>query len=90
MSQAEVIRTEPYMKYYSPDEIQTMSLRYVELLQAGKKHTQEAKTLLNEIPILPKPAQVMKDIMGIDNVIASGINLYEAVQEYGEQWLERK
>jgi len=90
MSQAEVIRTEPYMKYYSPDEIQTMSLRYVELLQAGKKHTQEAKTLLNEIPILPKPAQVMKDITGIDNVIASGINLYEAVQEYGEQWLERK
>ncbi len=32
----------------------------------------------------------MKDMMGIDNVIASGINLYEAVQEYGEQWLERK
>ena len=90
MSQAEAIRTEPYMKYYSPDEIRTMSLRYVELLQAGKKHTQEAKTLLNEIPILPKPAQVMKDMMGIDNVIASGINLYEAVQEYGEQWLERK
>jgi len=27
--------------------------------------------------------------MGIESVIASGINLYEAVQEYGEQWLER-
>ena len=89
MSQAEVIRTEPYMKYYSPDEIRTMGLRYVDLLREGKEDSEEAQNLLNEIPILPKSAQIMKNMMGIESVIASGINLYEAVQEYGEQWLER-
>ncbi len=89
MSQAEAIRTEPYMKYYSPDEIRTMGLQYVELLKAGKGDSEEAQKLLNEIPILPKSAQIMKKMNGIESVIASGINLYEAVQEYGYDWLKR-
>ena len=29
----------------------------------------------------------MKRLYGKEHMIASGINLYEAVQEYGEEWL---
>ncbi len=90
MSQAEVVRREPYMKYYSEEEINKMCLEYAALLEQGKEDSEEAEMLLNEIPILPKSAQIMKKMMGIESVIASGINLYEAVQEYGEAWLERK
>ena len=89
MSQADVIRTEPYIKHYTDEEISKMCVRLSELLIEGKEDSEEAQNLLNEIPILPKSAQIMKNMMGIESVIASGINLYEAVQEYGEQWLER-
>lgn len=87
MSQAEVIRTEPYIKYYTDEEINKMCIEYASLLEQGKD--EEADILSNEIPILPKSAQIMKRMMGIESVIASGINLYEVVQEYGYEWLER-
>ena len=30
----------------------------------------------------------MKRLYGRERMIASGINLYEAVQEYGREWLD--
>lgn len=90
MSQAEAVKAEPYLKYYSEEEIRTMGLRYADLLSVGEGDSEEAQMLLNEIPILPKSAQIMKNMMGIEEVIASGINLYEAVQEFGEEWLEKR
>lgn len=87
MSQAEGVRREPYMKYYSEDEINEMCLRFADLLSQGKD--EEAHNLSNEIPLLPKSAQIMNRMVGIDSMIESRINLYEAVQEYGREWLER-
>lgn len=86
MPQAEAVRREPYLKYYSPEEIREMGLRVADLLTAGKKD--EADRLLNEIPLLPKSAQIMKRLYGKEGMIASGVNLYEAVQEYGREWLD--
>ena len=85
MSQAEDVRREPYMKYYSHEEINKMCLKVADLL-ASDKH-EEADSLLKEIPLLPKSAEIMKRLYGKGHMIASGINLYEAVQEYGEEWL---
>ncbi len=85
MSQAEDVRREPYMKYYSPEEIKEMGFKVADLLAADKD--EEAEILLKEIPLLPKSAQIMKRLYGKEHMIASGVNLYEAVQEYGQEWL---
>ena len=37
MSQADVTRKEPYMKYYSPEEINKMCLQVADLLSKGKR-----------------------------------------------------
>lgn len=87
MSETQSIRTEPYIKYYSPDEIREMGLKVAKLLAADKKD--EADILLNEIPLLPKSAEIWKRLCGVDSLIASGVNLYEVVQEYGIDWLKK-
>lgn len=87
MSQAVAIRTEPYSKYYRPDEINKMCLKVAELLAAGKKD--EADSLSNEIPLLPKSAEIWKRLYGVEDLIASGVNLYEVIQEYGIEWLNK-
>lgn len=87
MSQAEAIRTEPYMKYYSAEEVNKMCLEYANLLAQGKED--EADILSNEIPLSVKGANVMKRLVGIDFMIESRMNLYEVIQEYGYEWLER-
>ena len=87
MSQAELLRREPYMKYYSPEEIRNMCLRGASLLAEGKQD--EADLIFNEVPILPKSAKIMKEMVGIEAMIESGVNLYEAVKEYGDEWLKQ-
>lgn len=87
MSHPEDVRTEPYMKYYSPEEIRTMCIRGAELLAAGRED--EADRLFNEVPLLPKSAKIMKEMVGVEAMIASGVNLYAAVREYGMEWLKR-
>ena len=89
MSQAEAIRTEPYMKYYTPEEISKMCLQYADYVAQKKGDTPEARSLLREIPLLPKSANIQKRKFGVDSLINSGVNLYEAVQEYGYDWLKR-
>ena len=44
MSQAEDVRREPYMKYYSPEEIKEMGFKVADLLAADKD--EEAEILL--------------------------------------------
>lgn len=87
MSQADVMRKEPYMKYYSPEEIREMCLRGASLLAEGRE--EEADMLFNEVPLLPKSAKIMKELVGIDVMIEEGVNLYEAVKEYGDEWIKR-
>ena len=90
MSQAEAIRSEPYTKYYTDEEISRMCLEYASLLEQGKGDSEEADALLNEIPLLPKGGEVMKKVVGIDYMIESRMNLYEVIQEYGHGWIEQK
>ena len=87
MSQADVMRKEPYMKYYSPEEIREMCLSGASLLAEGRE--EEADMLFNEVPLLPKSAKIMKELVGIDVMIEEGVNLYEAVKEYGDEWIKR-
>ncbi len=87
MTHTKGVCKEPYMKYYSPEEIRAMCLRGAELLAEGREEA--ADRLFNEVPLLPKSAKIMKEMVGVDEMIASGVNLYEAVKEYGPEWLRR-
>ena len=87
MWETQSIKTEPYIKYYSPDEINNMCLKVAELLASNKKD--EADFLSNEIPLLPKSAEIWKRLYGVEDLISSGVNLYEVVQEYGIDWLKK-
>lgn len=87
MSQAEILRKEPYMKYYSPEEINKMCLQVADFVSKGKRN--EASILLKEIPLLPKSAKIMKEMFGCKHVIESGYNLIEVVEEFGHDWLKQ-
>ena len=39
-------------------------------------------------PILPCLAQSLKETIGLDGLLRSDLNLYDAVQEYGEDFLK--
>ena len=40
------------------------------------------------LPVHPESANDLKKSLGIEALIATGVNLYRAVEAYGEQWLE--
>lgn len=86
MSQA-VGRREPNLKRYTEQEINEMSLRACQMMGDGRK--EEADELLNEIPLHWKSAKILKEMVGVESMIESGINLSEAVDHYGYEWLER-
>ncbi len=88
MSQAEAIRREPNLKRYTHEEIHAMIHAACECLRTGD--VKKAEKLILEVPLLPKSAKIMKRMCGIDEMISSGVNLSEAVEEYGYDWLSEK
>ena len=48
---------------------------------------EEYNRLCKMLPIDPAMANMFKRFVGIDKVIASGMNVIKAVEEYGEDWL---
>lgn len=87
MKQSEVVRCEPNLKKYTEAEIDEMMDKYEHLLVANEKA--EAEKIMYMIPLAPKDAQILKELIGIDKMIAQGLNLSEAVEAYGHEWLER-
>ena len=87
MSQAEAIRREPNLKRFTEAEIDQMLDKLAEFMLSGKK--KEADEVMYTIPLAPKDAQALKELIGIDEMIAQGINLSEAVEAYGHEWLNR-
>ena len=87
MAQAEMVRREPNLKRYTPEEKMDMILSAVALLEEGKKA--EADALIGEVPLDWKACKILKKTMGIDGMIAHNINLSEAVDHFGMEWLER-
>lgn len=81
------MRPEPNLKRFSPEERRELGLRCYELSASGRK--EEAARLKLEYPLTPDLANVLKKQNGIDNLIASGINLSRAVEAFGYDWLEK-
>jgi hypothetical protein len=76
-------------------QIQTMTLHEklatvvetVELEKQGK--FKEAEQLHKTIPVPPYMVKFLKDHIGIDALLKSGLNLSEAEVEYGSDFLSR-
>jgi hypothetical protein len=69
------------------DEKFRTQLQAVELRHAGK--VAEAKVLERTIPIQPWAAEFIKKYLGLDALLTAGVNLAEAEQKYGREWLVR-
>ena len=87
MSQAEAIRREPNLKRFTEAEIDQIMDKAANLIVSGRK--KEADEILHKLPMLPLDAQSLKEMIGIEKMIEYGINLSEAVDTYGYEWLER-
>lgn len=87
MSQAEVIRREPNLKRFSEQELNEMRLKACDLINAGRMA--EADIIINKMPLSWQTAKILKEMVGIEGMIESGINLSAAVDHYGMEWLER-
>ena len=78
---------QPNLKEFTVDEIGDLAVSVMELDEQGR--FEEAQKLREQVPILPGIANNLKQSMGIQALIASGMNLSKAVKEYGNEWLEQ-
>jgi len=69
------------------DEVDETSDRAHELLEAGD--VDGYNRLLNSIPVLPCVAKIMKRELGLPFLAERRVNLYEAIQEFGEEFVEQ-
>ncbi len=73
------------LKEYTDEECAEMGIRAYELRQQGRY--EESDAAIADVPIIPGMAQQLKDEMGIEALIATGMNLSDAVKRYGMEWL---
>ncbi len=77
---------QPNLREFTIDEAGDLAVRVMELEEAG--YFEEAERLSHEVPLIPGMANILKNTMGIEALIASGANLSKAVKEYGHEWLQ--
>ena len=78
---------QPNLREYSVTECSDLGMKWTELQEAGLH--EEAEKCRLEIPLIAGIANNYKKEYGIKALIESGINLSEAVKEYGHEWLEQ-
>lgn len=76
---------EPNLKHFSIEEEEAVTQQAMALLDEGKE--KEADTLLYSLPMPAEYLQTLKEHMGVDALIAEGVNLSKAVEKYGQSWL---
>jgi len=75
----------PFMKKLTPEEVDEILLQAYEASERGDDD--EYDRLCYMLPVNPASANDLKKSIGIEALIASGINLIDAVEAYGEKWL---
>lgn len=76
---------EPNLKHFSIEEEKSVRQRAIGLYDLGKD--EEGDALLDSLPMPAEYLQTLKEHMGVDALIAEGINLSRAVEKYGQSWL---
>ncbi|MDR1658377.1 MAG: hypothetical protein LBT47_12670 [Deltaproteobacteria bacterium] len=75
----------PFMKKLTKAERDDIYNKAMAALEQGDDD--EYDRLCYMLPVNPQSANDIKKLIGIEALIASGINLIEAVETYGEEWL---
>jgi hypothetical protein len=75
----------PFIKKLTQEERDDIFDKAMEALERGDDD--EYDRLCYMLPVNPQSANDLKRSIGIEALIASGINLIEAVETYGEDWL---
>lgn len=75
------------VEYVSPEERQKITERETDALCRGASD-EELEKIRARRPILPCLAKLLKETVGLETLLASDLNLYDAVQEYGEDFLK--
>jgi hypothetical protein len=77
--------TMPEMQTMTLDEKLDIGVKVAELYNQGRD--EEADKLNRTIPLAPFLAKFYKDHFGLDQLLESGFNLSEAVEEYGPSFI---
>ena len=77
--------TQPFMKKLTEQESDEILRQAMEAVERGDDD--EYDRLCYMLPVNPESANDLKKSIGIEALIASGINLIDAVEAYGEDWL---
>lgn len=76
---------EPNLKYFSKEEEEAVTQQAMALIDQGRND--EADALLDSLPMPAEYLQTLKEYMGVNALIAEGVNLSKAVEKYGQSWL---
>ncbi|AVD70419.1 hypothetical protein [Desulfobulbus oralis] len=75
-------------EYVSPEELQQITERETEALYRGASD-EELDRIRARRPIPACLVKSLKETMGLEALLDSDLNLYDAVQEYGEDFLKQ-
>ncbi len=75
------------VEYISPEERKKITEQMTEALYRGATD-EELDAIDAKMPIYPWMAKSLKESRGLAGLLATDFNLYDAVQEYGEEFLK--
>jgi len=75
------------IEYVSEEERREISAKLTEAL-CRNASDEEIDKIRERLPLLPCLALSLKETRGLRGLLASDFNLYDAVQEYGEEFLK--
>lgn len=76
------------VEYVSPEERQRISEQLTDAL-CRDASDEEIDQIGARLPLLPCLALSLKETRGLQGLLDSDFNLYDAVQEYGEDFLKK-
>ena len=75
------------VEYVSEEERRQITERLTDAL-CRNASDEELNAIGGKMPVLPYLALSLKETIGLAGLLASDLNLYDAVQEYGEDFLK--
>ena len=76
------------IEYVSPKEREKISNELTDAICRDASE-EEIDRISAKLPILPCFALSFKEVNGLDALLATDFNLYDAVQEYGEDFIKK-
>lgn len=76
-----------FVEYVSKQEREKITEKLIDAMCRNAPE-EEIDRIMTQLPVLPCLAMSLKESIGLDGLLRSDLNLYDAVQEYGEDFLK--